>query len=175
MAGRSFCWAVGLALILHAAAVPARGQWVEPPGRGWLHINVYHHATSRQFDADARRASIFAEGRAQTTSLLVSGAIGLFRGVDAWAQLPLHRLRYRDAGGARERVGPGDPRFYLRLSPTLAGLPAWPVAFRAGVKLPGGDFPVDAEIIPLGEGQRDWEAMIEVGHSFYPRPLYAMA
>ena len=33
---------------------------------------------------------------------------------------------------------------------------------------------MDAEIIPLGEGQRDWEAMLELGASFHPLPLYVM-
>ena len=43
-----------------------------------------------------------------------------------------------------------------------------------GVKLPIGDFDVGSSVIPLGDGQRDWELMLEVGRSFYPVPVYVM-
>lgn len=49
------------------------------------------------------------------------------------------------------------------------------MALRAGVKIPGSEFPVDAEVMPVTEGQRDWELLAEVGHSFYPLPLYDKA
>jgi hypothetical protein len=29
-------------------------------------------------------------------------------------------------------------------------------------------------VIPLTEGQRDWEVLVELGHSFYPIPVYVM-
>ena len=31
---------------------------------------------------------------------------------------------------------------------------------------------MNPEIIPLGEGQRDWELIVEVGHSMRPRSMY---
>ena len=35
-----------------------------------------------------------------------------------------------------------------------------------------GEFPIDSEIVPLTEGQRDWELIMEMGYSFYPKPVY---
>jgi hypothetical protein len=40
--------------------------------------------------------------------------------------------------------------------------------------MPVGDFDVRSSVIPLGDGQRDRELMLEIGHSFYPAPLYVM-
>lgn len=120
-------------------------------------------------------APFFADGHAITTSFFLTGAVGVVRGADVWVQVPVHRLSFDDAGGERDETGLGDVRLFLRLGPKLlrARLPV-AVAVRGGVKLPGADFPVDAEVIPLTEGQRDWELMLEVGHSFHPFPLYVM-
>ena len=38
--------------------------------------------------------------------------------------------------------------------------------------MPVGDFAVDSEVIPLGDGQTDWEVMAELGHSFFPINAY---
>ena len=157
--------------------LPANGQWVQAPGTGWIELQAAHHDTRERFDADGRVESLFdEEARSITTTVELSGAVGLFRGVDLWLQVPFHRLTFRDVVETRRSTGVGDPRFFLRVGPEIVGFEeAPPIALRAGVKLPAGDFPIDAEIIPLSEGQRDWELLLEVGHSFYPLPVYAMA
>lgn len=164
-----------LYLAVAAIAVPsARSQWIEKPANGWIHTAIYRHETSTIFDETGSREKIFNNGHAETTSLFVTAAGGLFRGVDAWVQLPLHHLIFDDNLDRRRRTGVGDPRIFLRVGPELFGFRPVPVAVRAGVKLVGGDFPVDAEIIPLGEGQRDWEVMLEAGASLDPTPAYVM-
>ena len=95
------------------------------------------------------------------------------RGVDAWVQVPLHSFSFDDAAGSRDRTGLGDTRFYLRAGPSLLGISTIPIALRGGVKIPAAEFPVDAEVIPLTEGQTDWELYLEMGRSFHPAPLYA--
>lgn len=156
-------------------AAPAPAQWTEAPGAGWAQLSVYHHRTDREFGPDGTVRRFFADGRAVTTSVFLTAAVGLVEGADAWVQAPVHRLRFDDAGGERVETGLGDIRLFLRAGPALLGarLPV-ALAVRAGVKLPGSEFPVDAEVIPLTEGQRDWELMLEIGHSFHPLPLYAM-
>ncbi|MEM6647380.1 MAG: transporter [Bacteroidota bacterium] len=172
---QKYTGAIGVAVVaLLGWAVEATAQWVEAPGQGWVQIAAFHHDTRTVFDEDGQRERIFADGHAVTTSLYVTVALGVVRGVDAWVQAPLHQLQYNDAATNRSRAGLGDVRLYLRAAPEAFGITApFPIALRAGIKLPGGDFPVDAEVIPLGEGQRDMEAMLEVGQSFYPRSLYA--
>jgi len=163
-----------------AAAVPlvpgiAAGQWVEAPGQGWVSASIYHQDTRQRYDSRGDERALFADGHAITSSLYVTAAFGVISGVDIWTQMPIHRLRFDDAAGSRDRTGIGDPRVWVRVAPLRLLGSSFPLAVRAGVKLPAGDFPVDAEIIPLGEAQRDWEVLVEVGHSFHPLPVYAMA
>ena len=157
-------------------ASAAFGQWLEPPGKGWIQGSIYHHDTRNRFDPQGNVEPLFNEGgRSLTSSLFMTAAAGVYRGVDAWVQVPLHRLEFNDVASMRRSVGIGDPLLHIRISPELLGVRSQvPVAIRAGVKLPLGDFPVDSEVVPLTEGQRDWEVMVELGHSFYPNPLYVM-
>ncbi|MEX0600178.1 MAG: hypothetical protein WD205_06025 [Rhodothermales bacterium] len=165
--------AVALGILLFSVPA-ASAQWVEDPGTGWIHAALFRHETSSVYDETGSRKEIFNDGHATTISLFITGALGLFRGVDAWVQVPVHRLAFDDNLDDRLRTGIGDPRIFLRAGPELLGLNAIPVAVRGGVKFVGGYFPIDAEIIPLGEGQRDWEVMLEAGRSFFPAPLYVM-
>jgi len=170
--------ATGLFACLALGAVSPSGvqaQWVEAPGQGWLQVSLYHHNTAEEFGFDRQQRSIRNGGHAIASSVYVTAAAGLFPGVDAWLQLPAHRIEYNDFAADRVRSGVGDLRIFVRTQPLSFLGSAFPFAVRAGVKLPTGEFPLDAEIIPLGEGQRDWEVIAEMGHSFYPRALYAMA
>ena len=153
-----------------------RAQWVEEPGRGWVQTAIYHHDTGKRFDPSGSVEPLFNEGgRSITTSLYLTAVAGLVRGVDVWVQVPYNRLEFNDVVDERLSVGIGDPRLHVRLGSALFGLRSpVPVAVRAGVKLPLGEFTRDAEIIPLSEGQTDWEVMLELGHSFYPAPVYVM-
>lgn len=156
--------------------VQAFGQWVEKKGNGWLQISLYHHDTRDRFDEKGNVEPLFNEGgRSITTSVFLTGVYSVYRGIDVWAQLPVHRLAFNDVAANRESFGLGDPLLHVRLGPELFKVKT-PVTFaiRGGVKIPAGEFPVDSEIVPLTEGQRDWELMLEVGHSFYPRSIYVM-
>ena len=150
----------------------AAGQWVEEPGKGWVALAVYHQDTRERFGIDGDTRALFAEGHAVTTSSFLTIALGAAPGIDLWSQLSFHRLRYDDVAGQRSSSGVGDTRFWLRAAPLKWLGSAVPFAIRAGFKVPVGEFDVDAEVIPLGDGQRDWEVMAELGHSFWPRSLY---
>ncbi len=153
----------------------ASAQWVEAPGKGWVQLSGYYHDTEDEFSLDRGRGPIRNGGHAVSTSLFLTAAVGAFHGLDLWLQAPYHSITYTDFGGERERSGLGDIKTFVRIAPLSWLGSDFPVALRAGVKFPVGDFPLDAEIVPLGEGQRDWEVIAEVGHSFYPRAVYAMA
>ncbi len=149
-------------------------QWILSPGEGWVDLTLIRHDTRSRFDLTGDRNPLANEGHAVTTSLFVTAAVGLLRGVDAWVQAPVHSFRFDDAAGPRTRSGLGEPRLFVRVGPQFVGLPAVPIALRGGVKWPSGRFEADAEIIPLGEGQRDFELLLEAGRSFHPRPVYVM-
>ncbi len=173
--GSRLILAVGLAVL---SVGSARAQWTEAARSGWVQIAAYSHRTSDRFDELGNKTGLFNEGgRSATTSLILTGVVGLHKGIDIWAEAPVHRLVFNDVVERRRSSGLGDPRFHIRIGHTLTGLDLgpWAVAVRAGVKLKLGEFPIDSEIIPLTEGQRDTELILEVGRSFWPRPLYAMA
>ncbi|MXW17590.1 MAG: transporter [Gemmatimonadetes bacterium] len=157
---------------LGGGADDAVAQWVEEPGKGWIALAAYHQDTRERFGIDGDTRVFFAEGHAVTTSSFLTAALGLVPGFDMWSQFSFHRLRYDDVAGTRSSTGFGDARFWLRAAPLKWLGSAVPFAVRAGFKVPIGDFDVDAEVIPLGDGQRDWEVMAEAGHSFWPRTLY---
>ena len=169
--------ALVMVMALAARASGAGAQWVEPPGRGWLDVSVFHLDTREAFHSDGgvRAFDPFTMGHAVSTSAFATVALGLVAGVDAWVQVPYQRLRFDDLGGDRLRTGIGDTRFYLRVQPGRYLGSGFPLAIRGGTKVPVGDFAVDAEIIPLGDGQRDWELVLELGHSFHPMPAHVSA
>ena len=79
----------------------------------------------------------------------------------------LTQVQVSSHGGVhRSEKGIGDANVWLRVAPVKYLGIDFPCALRGGVKLPIGSAPIDAEIIPLSEGQTDWEMLEEVGHSF---------
>jgi len=79
----------------------------------------------------------------------------------------------KESFGHDAQSGLGDPRLAVRVGSELFGASV-PLALRAGLKLPGREFPVDATLIPLSEGQRDWELSLESGTALTGVPLYVM-
>jgi hypothetical protein len=152
----------------HSSPVLARGGTIRtlPPGAGYIQLSFLRQASDGFFDPNGDRRPWLADARLVTSSAYVTGSAGLMRGLDAWGQVPFHYLESIDQTGSRSRTGLGDLRFSLRVAPDLFGIQDVPLSLRAGVKLPGSDFPVDARIIPLGEGQRDWELSLESGTGF---------
>ncbi len=162
----------------HSSPVLAQGGTIETlrPGTGWAQVSGFRQVSNGFFGPTGDRQPFLADGRVRTHSAFFTAAVGVVRGVDVWGQLPVHDLRYSDQTGGRHRLGLGDPRFSVRLSPRVVGIDGLPLAVRAGVKLPGSRFPVDATVIPLSEGQRDWELSLESGAALGPgdAPLYVL-
>ncbi len=158
--GQAFCSAP------HSSPALAGGGSITTlaSGTGWVQASVLGQSSSTFFDPNGDRRPYLADGRVRTRSVYFTGSVGILRGVDVWVQLPVHQLNIADQTGQRERLGVGDPRFSVRIGPELMGLHATAVALRLGVKLPGTEFPVDPRIVPLSEGQRDWEVSVEAGH-----------
>lgn len=157
------------------ARAPVSAQWVEPPGQGWSSLTGFHQDTRDAYDFEGDQGEFPGMGHTVATASFLTLAMGLVENVDAWAQFSFQRLRFDDRAGMRTSTGFGDIRLYARSSPLRFLGVTTPVAIRGGLKLPVGDFDVGTDMIPLGDGQRDWELMLELGHSFYPNPTYLMA
>lgn len=166
------------ALLTGFLVSPAAGQWVESPGTGWINVQVTHQNTDTKFGNDGNRTSLKLDDQARsiTTTARFTGALGVWRGIDVWADVPFRRLEFNDSVRDRQREGISDPRLFVRVGPSLFGADDLPfaVAVRGGTKFPVGDFEVSVQEIPLSEGQRDWELLLEAGKSLYPWPIYVM-
>ncbi|MGH7477287.1 MAG: hypothetical protein ACRELD_13520 [Longimicrobiales bacterium] len=160
----------------HSSPTLAQGGTIATldPGAGWVQLSLYAQNADDRFDSDGFRTPFFAGGEASTRSAYVTLALGILEGVDVWAQAAVHRLRYADQAGVRERTGLGDLRIATRLGTELIGWHA-PFTLRAGLKLPGSRFPVDATVLPLSEGQTDAELSVETGRAFAGGAVYALS
>lgn len=161
------------ALVFFASGLDA--QWAVGRGEHWVKLSVFHHATEERFDADGDvRPFLGTDARSSSTAVFLDAVYGLHDRVDLWVQLPYFDLHFDDAADDRHSAGFGDVRASLRYAvPPLFGVSV-PLALRVGAKAPIRDFPIDAEIIPVGEGQWDLEAIGELGVSFWPTPAYGV-
>lgn len=142
-----------------------------PAGAGWIQLSLLGQRADEAFGPTGGRQDFAGSATFDTRSAYLTGAVGVGAGLEVWAQMPVHRLRVTGPAGASRSSGLGDLRGAVRLSPALLDL-EWPVALRAGVKIPGSDFPVDATELPLTEGQRDVELSVESGWASPDRPFY---
>ena len=158
--------------VLLASPGEVHGQWTEAKGAGWTSITMYQQSTSEVYDAQGDRQPYLLNGRASAFSTFITTDVGLAPGVDAWIQLAYQRLEFEDLAEIRRSAGLGDLRLYVRWSPSSRWGWSLPVAIRGGVKVPVGDFDAFSSILPLGDGQTDFELVGEVGHSFWPADAY---
>lgn len=174
------CIALTSALLAACPLSPAAGQWIEPPGTGWVDVGVTHQDTRQKFSRSGDVVPFDTEdARSLATTARITGALGLHRGVDLWADVAVRRLAFNDVQADRLTTGLADPRLFLRVGPSLVGLGDLPfaVALRGGLKFPAGDFSVGQggrNDISLSQGQRDWDLLLEVGKSLHPWPAYVM-
>ena len=144
-----------------------------PPGAGWLQVSVYRQQADESFNHLGNRQPFLGDGQFDTRSIFLTGAVGVRRGLELWAQIPVHSLTADAAGANSTSTGVGDVRVAGRIGSEFFGLTV-PLALRAGVKVPGSDFDVDATVLPLSEGQVDFETSLESGTMLGSLPLYVM-
>jgi hypothetical protein len=161
----------------HSSPVLANGGTIRtlPAGAGWFQVSGLRQVSTEFFGPGGERLGFVGGGDVRTHSVYVTAAVGIVRGVDLWGQTPIHSLSSdNQAGSTASRVGIGDPRLSVRIGTELFGMGEVPLSLRGGVKFPGSEFPVDATIVPLSEGQRDWELSLESGTALPGIPLYVV-
>jgi hypothetical protein len=160
-----------------SAVVPASAaaQWTQgQPGKVWVKSALYLQKTDRRFDFNGEKVAWLGDGQSDAVALFNDIIIGLRPNLDLWFQIPYFDLEFDQPGVQNlQSRGFGDIRAWLRWRLLNPGGGATPVSLRVGAKAPIGDSPLDAQIVPLGEGQWDFEAFGEIGHSFWPFPAYA--
>jgi len=163
-------WTLVLLCLMPAGA---SGQWAQGGfGKLWVKTAAFLQQTDMRFDVNGDKVPwLGGVGESDARALYTDIIVGLHKRVDLWVQVPFFDLRFQDATSDLQTVGFGDIRAWIRWQ--FAQLGGTALALRAGAKAPIGDSPLDAQIIPVGEGQWDLEGFAEVGHSFWPVPAYA--
>lgn len=142
-----------------------------PPGGGWAQISLFRQRFLSFYNQNGDVQDFLAASDFRTRSVFLTAAVGVIEGLDVWAQVPVHNLDVVSDGGNSASSGVGDLRFAARVTPEILGFEA-PVGLRFGAKFPTSTFPVDATVLPLTEGQRDFEISLESGTAFSFLPIY---
>ena len=144
-----------------------------PPGGGWVQLSYFRQRSTAFFNQRGDSQDFLADSDFLTRSVFLTASVGLVEGVDLWAQVPVHNLDVVSDGGNSSSSGVGDLRIALRITPAFFGLDSpVPLGLRIGGKVPNTTFPVDATVLPLTEGQNDFELSLESGTALNILPVY---
>jgi hypothetical protein len=172
--GSSHTW-IWVAALLIALPSNASAQW--PVGRGnfWTKVSAFQHQTTEQFRANGeKRPFLNTNADSRAKAVFLDGLVGVTDRLDLWVQVPFFELRFDDIVDERVSTGFGDARLSARYNLVQLRNGSLPISIRYTTKVPLVDFEVDAEVIPVGEGQWDHELWLESGLSLWPLPAYSV-
>jgi hypothetical protein len=164
----------GLSILLGWAQAAQAGAWTQPEGRLWIKSAFLYLLTDEQF---APTAAFLADGtaveRGDARPFNDGGAMrmrgwwneaeyGVHERVTVGVQIPFYDLRFEDRFQQTDSWGIGDVRIAGRVA-LLDGAHRW--SARGAWKLPVGKAATDPDDVPVSEGQQDFEAGLQYGHS----------
>lgn len=167
---------VGLAL-LGAAADAGAGAWTLPRGQFWGKLTYFQQRTQEwyvgkgRFGAPGTRARYDLDGQYESRAIFFEGLYGVTDRLDLGLQIPYFDQSFANAAFAKPRTATGLSDLRALVKFRLLAKPLV-LALKAGVKMPTGAFKNEDGLIPVGEGQWDFDLVGQVGRSFWPRPLY---
>jgi hypothetical protein len=123
--------------------------------------------TDERYFIDGTRIPYFFDGHNETVGFFFDWRRGLTDRLEIGLQVPYFGISFDDLAANRSSGGVGDVRLGLRYNVWLDPLV---VTLGSTVKFPTGEFENDAETIPVGEGQWDFEFQLEIARSLWPRP-----
>jgi outer membrane putative beta-barrel porin/alpha-amylase len=154
---------------------PASAQWPLGKGNFWGKASLFYHETTQQFRSNGdKRPFLNSDAKSVSKAFFFDASVGLLDGLDVWLQVPYFDLTFNDDLDDRRSTGVGDIRLSARYNLFQLKGGALPVSARFTTKFPVNDFPINAEVIPVGEGQFDYELWLESGLSLWPLPAYTV-
>ncbi len=141
-------------------------------GSIWVEATAIGQRTRKRFNESGERQLWLGFGRADANVVALDVIAGVTPAVDVWFQLVFLDLTFsRQTADTLRSTGFGDLRMWARWRIAEGPDARWPLAVRVGLKASLGASPIDAQILPLGEGQWDFEGIIESGYA--PRAIPA--
>ncbi|MBT7164046.1 MAG: hypothetical protein HN904_14790 [Victivallales bacterium] len=178
-------------LVLLAMLMPVvahAGAWTTPAGSLWTKISWFRQSTDEWYTdndqpillpdntlgsrpAGSRQPYRF-NGQYESTAFFMEGYYGLTDAVDVGLQMPWFDQSFDDDTriDSPAESGFSDLRIFARWQvlrrPFLLTL-------KGGAKIPTAEFRNEDGLIPVGEGQWDYDIVLQMGRSFWPIPAYA--
>jgi hypothetical protein len=160
------------------------GAWTLPAGKTWAKVTYFQQRadewytanaefSGRLYDAGTRRPYRFG-GEYESKAVFIEGFVGITDRLDLGAQIPYFDQKFSDDTRLEPGADAGFSDLRLLAKFRLTEKPAI-VTLKTGVKLPTGEFRNEDGLIPVGEGQSDYDFILQVGRSFWPLPIYANA
>lgn len=173
---------IWLCLPLLWPAQIAAGAWTQPQGKFWGKVTYFRQTTDEWYisspefvdgkvhDSSARRPYRF-NGEYDSKAFFIEGFYGVTDRFDVGLQVPYFDQVFNDDTRTEP---PSDSGFSdLRLF-TKINILQKPAIFtiKLGTKIPTGKFKNEDGLIPVGEGQWDFDFVAQLGRSFWPLPVY---
>ena len=163
------------------------GAWTLKKGDFWAKVALMMQSTNEEYVAvggsgrapdlsriyePGDRARYRENGQYDSRAVFFDFFYGITDRVDVGLQVPFFRQRFENVGFREATVASGfsDMRGLFKFNwvqkPFVGTL-------KLGMKAPTGKFENQDGIIPVGEGQWDFDVILQVGRSFWPLPIYA--
>ena len=180
------------ALAIGLWAAPAHGgAWTVPASHFWGKVSYFRQTASEwyidsaeprvirtaagveltEIPAGTRRPYRFG-GEYRSQAVFAEGFYGVTDWLNLGLQVPWFDQAYRDSTRAEppSDAGISDLRVFTKVralrSPAVLTL-------KLGLKIPTGDFKNQDGLVPVGEGQWDFDFLVQAGRSLWPLPAYA--
>lgn len=176
-------YCIAVCLLLGWVVDADAGAWTLPKGKLWAKATYFQQSTNEWYVASpqfidgqvvstGQRTRYNFGGQYQSKALFVEGFYGLSDRFDIGVQIPYFDQSFADQTRSQPVAAAGlsDMRIVAKLR--LIDKP-FLVALKAGIKMPTGEFKNEDGLIPVGEGQWDYDLVTQFGRSFWPLPLYA--
>ncbi|HCR19644.1 MAG TPA: hypothetical protein DIU35_19380 [Candidatus Latescibacteria bacterium] len=167
------------------------GAWTLPKGHFWTKATFMYLSTNEEYVAvggagrppdpsityrSGDRARYRFDGSYSSRAIFLDVFYGVTDRIDLGIQVPFFRQQFQDAalltgfGEPRCATGFSDIRAFMKLGlltgPTVGSI-------KLGFKAPTGSFRNEDGLIPVGEGQWDFDFIAQLGRSLWPVRVYA--
>ena len=170
---------VALSVLLPQMA--SAGAWTLGKGQVWSMVTYMSQSTDQHYDADGNAVEIPADARYQSQQVYFNVYYGLTDQIDLGLQVPYISNKFVDKDESNDVATPppaletesgvGDLRGFAKINLLQqAGLVG---TLKLGFKLPVGDYRPVPEALSITGGQWDFDAVAQLGRSFWPVPMYA--
>ena len=159
------------------------GAWTFPKGKLWTKLTFMSQDTNEDYIGVPRpgiprgaRQPYLLDGEYSSRTFFLDAMYGITDRLNVGVQIPFFDQTFQDQeldilfGGPISSTGFSDIRVFLKHklvdAPVVSSL-------KFGFKAPTGSFENRQGLIPVGEGQWDFDFILQIGRSFWPFRAYA--